>query len=377
MDPDDLRMLGEAAARYAARVHDPAALRARRGIGPGHAPEQLQELAAQGWLAAFVPEAAGGLGLGPEAAAALVGPLAAGFAVAPLDSHFLACRVLAHVGAAPEAYAGVEDGSSLPVLAFQERAGDVFAPASVAARLGADLRLTGAKRFVLGHQVAGRFLVTARGPRGGLVLVEVAAGAEGLEATTQWRADGGPMGALGFASVPARVVCDDPELVAGAVARAVDETALVLAAETVAHIEAMKSLLLEHLRTRVQFDRPIGAFQALQHRAADLHVAALVSRAVLEPAVTRVGAGVGDASARALLVSRVRARASVTARTMAREAIQMFGAMGITDECDLGLHVTRVLALNAQLGTEAEHRRRLAGLLADDLTQRMTEEIAR
>lgn len=220
-------------------------------------------------------------------------------------------------------------------------------------------------------------MVTARGPRGGLVLVEVAAGAEGLEATTQWRADGGPMGALGFASVPARVVCDDPELVAGAVARAVDETALVLAAETVAHIEAMKSLLLEHLRTRVQFDRPIGAFQALQHRAADLHVAALVSRAVLEPAVTRVGAGVGDASARALLVSRVRARASVTARTMAREAIQMFGAMGITDECDLGLHVTRVLALNAQLGTEAEHRRRLAGLLADDLTQRMTEEIAR
>ncbi|MEQ8368546.1 MAG: acyl-CoA dehydrogenase family protein [Roseicyclus sp.] len=377
MDPDDLRMLGEAAARYAARVHDPAALRARRGIGPGHAPEQLQELAAQGWLAAFVPEAAGGLGLGPEAAAALVGPLAAGFAVAPLDSHFLACRVLAHVGAAPEAYAGVEDGSSLPVLAFQERAGDVFAPASVATRLGADLRLTGAKRFVLGHQVAGRFLVTARAPRGGLVLVEVAAGAEGLEATTQWRADGGPMGALGFASLPARVVCDDPELVAGAVARAVDETALVLAAETVAHIEAMRSLLLEHLRTRVQFDRPIGAFQALQHRAVDLHVAALVSRAVLEPAVTRVGAGVGDASARALLVSRVRARASATARTMAREAIQMFGAIGMTAECDLGIHGTRGQALNAQLGTEAEHRRRLAGLLADDLTQRMTEEIAR
>lgn len=304
-----------------------------------------------------------------------MGGLAPAFMVAPLDSHFLACRVLVHLDCGPDAFDGAADGTALPVLAWQETADDLFTPDRVQTRLDGRGRLTGTKRHVVGHDVAGRLLVTARAETG-LVLARVRADAPGVDAVTRWRADGTPLADLRLNDVPAQVLCADPARVQDAIDRARDETCVLVAVELMAQIDTMMTLLLDHLRSREQFGRPIGAFQALQHRAADLYVRQLLSRAVLDPAVSRLTAGLDDATARLHLVNRVRARLNATARHVARDAIQMFGAMGITDECDLGLHVKRVLALTPWLGSEQQHRSRFAQTMDRKTDTEPTEEFA-
>lgn len=143
--------------------------------------------------------------------------------------------------------------------------------------------------------------------------------------------------------------------------RVLAETRLVIAAELLAHIDVMLDLTLEHLRTRQQFGQSLGHFQALQHKVVDLYGQALVSRAVLDAAIARAAAGLApDDLDRA--ACRARARVNDTAMDMAKGAIQMFGAMGITEESPLAPHIKRVLALVPWLGTSAEMRRHYASI---------------
>lgn len=374
IDDDTATMLREAVDKHAKRQMDGAAVRQRRQTLPGYDAEHRAVLAEQGWLAGFLPEAADGMGLGVDAAAILVEGLAPAFLVAPLDASFLAIRTLVHAGADSAAYAGCAEGEGLPVLAWQEQPGDLFAPTTIETVCDTTGRLTGSKAFVVGHAGAGRFIVTAKQGQQ-LVLALVDAGAGGLTIETDWRADGSPIGRLRFDKVAARLLTDDPALAAAAVATAVDETNLVVASELMAHIDAMMVMTLEHLRNRVQFGKPIGSFQALQHRAVDLYVQQLLSRSVLAPALIDVCAGMAPAE-RSLRVSRVRCRLNDTARLVAREAIQLFGAMGITEECDLSLHVKRVLAQTTWLGTSSQHRARFARSLAHQDQHFSHEEIS-
>ncbi|RDE09573.1 acyl-CoA dehydrogenase family protein [Pelagibacterium lacus] len=373
IDDDTAVMLREAVDKHARRNMDPGLVRSRRSTTPGYAPSHLQALAEQGWLAAFVPEAADGMELGVDAAAILTEGLAPSLLVAPLDSFFLATRTLVGAGAGSDLFAGFAEGETLPVLAFQERPGDVFAPQTAQTVCDASGRITGGKAFVVGHAGAGRFIVTAK--RGAaLILAMVEAGAQGVETETQWRADGTPIGQVRFDNAPSVIVADDTATVTQAIGLAVDEANLVVAAELMAHIDAMMAMTLEHLRTRVQFGKPIGAFQALQHRAVDLYVRQLLSRSVLDPAVGQVAEGM-EPFERSRLVSRVRCRLNDTARLVARESIQLFGAMGITEECDLSLHVKRVLALTTWLGTSGQHRAQFAQSLASSNQNFSHEEI--
>jgi alkylation response protein AidB-like acyl-CoA dehydrogenase len=118
---------------------------------------------------------------------------------------------------------------------------------------------------------------------------------------------------------------------------------------------------LDYLRTRVQFGKPIGAFQALQHRAVDLHIHGELASAVLEEALAVLDRGPA-APARAAAASRVKARCAEAATRITREAIQFHGAIGFTDEFDAGLYLKRALVLTAWLGGATWHRRRYARL---------------
>ena len=114
-----------------------------------------------------------------------------------------------------------------------------------------------------------------------------------------------------------------------------------------------------YLRTRVQFGKPIGSFQALQHRAVDLYLQQELTAAALVE-VARLFEEGGPSKQMNALASRIKARASDAAMQIAREAIQMHGAIGFTDEYDVGFYFKRIVALSAWLGNSAEHRRRYA-----------------
>jgi alkylation response protein AidB-like acyl-CoA dehydrogenase len=109
----------------------------------------------------------------------------------------------------------------------------------------------------------------------------------------------------------------------------------------------------------VQFGKPIGSFQALQHKAADLYVQQELLRAVLDEAVRKLDTGVPD-DERTRVASRCKARASDAGLRITREVIQLHGAIGFTDEYDAGLYLKRALVLSAWLGNASAHRRRFA-----------------
>ena len=121
----------------------------------------------------------------------------------------------------------------------------------------------------------------------------------------------------------------------------------------------------EYLKTRKQFGQHIGSFQSLQHRLVDLYVQielteAVVSRAALsfdaDPASTDV----------ALQISRAKARASDAAMLVTRQGVQLHGAIGFTDEADIGLFLRRSMVLAHSYGTPTAHRRKYSEVLKRD-----------
>src|SRR5690606_27889990 len=119
------------------------------------------------------------------------------------------------------------------------------------------------------------------------------------------------------------------------------------------------------LRTRVQFGRTIGSFQALQHRAVDLYIQERLAEAVLADAVDALDARPDDAATLAA-VSRAKARCTDAASLITRQAIQLHGGIGFTEDSDVGLYVKRAMTLAAWLGNSAYHRRRFAKLAPDE-----------
>jgi alkylation response protein AidB-like acyl-CoA dehydrogenase len=140
---------------------------------------------------------------------------------------------------------------------------------------------------------------------------------------------------------------------------AVSEATVMAAAELLGVMNRALEMTLDYLRTRVQFGRSIGSFQALQHRAVDLYVQEQLASVALADALDAVDERPDEPST-AAAVSRAKARCGDAASLITRQAIQMHGAIGFTEDSDVGLYVKRTLALSAWLGNSAYHRRRFA-----------------
>jgi alkylation response protein AidB-like acyl-CoA dehydrogenase len=286
-------------------------------------------------------------------------------------STVLAGRVLAR--AEPSAIrqqllAGVADASALPALAWQEELGglDPVAISTSAIATEHGVQLSGTKRLVAGAAGASGFLVSAL-HESLLGLYWVPATASGASLSFEWRADGTPVGVLSLAGVevPTEHILSKPGVSALANLKwAIDEAAVMVCAEMLGVMEAALQMALSYLRTRVQFGKPIGSFQALQHKTTDLYVQQELCRAVLAETLTTLSKD-GDAIQRLLIASRCKSRCSDAGLRITREVIQLHGAIGFTDEYDVGLYLKRALVLSAWLGNSSAHRRRFAAYSPD------------
>ena len=137
---------------------------------------------------------------------------------------------------------------------------------------------------------------------------------------------------------------------------------MAASAELFGAIDCMLEMTLEYLRTRVQFGKPIGSYQALQHRAVDMYIQKELTRATLAAAVATLEDPDCTPEQRAAAASSAKARATQAALAVCKEALQMHGAIGYTDELDLGLYFNRTLVLSAWLGNAGAHRSRYAAL---------------
>jgi len=364
-DPTDA--IGDSVRRFIGQHSSFRRVRDQRGRPPGFSRAVWQAMAEAGWFGVMVPEDDGGMGLGLAEAAEIAGGLAAGLFPEPFAGGAIVPLALLttsdNTALRDTVIPSILSGETLAAVAWQEDANvvDPSRCASACVIEGGTAVLTGRKRFVSGGAGADGFIVSCVGPDG-LSLWWVPSGTDGLTLTKDRLLDGSFTGTVTLASarVPVTHGID-----AKGLARALDFATVLAAAELLAVARVAFDMTLEHLRTRTQFGAAIGSFQALRHRAVDCGAQLEIAGAVLRDAIEAADGGATPAVF-AALASRAKARCGEAAILMAREGIQMFGAMGFTDELDLSLCVKRIMVLSASLGSAHHHRRRFAELCPPD-----------
>lgn len=366
---DNIRMLRESARSFAVKESPLARARALRGTAAGFERSFWASLAAQGWTGLLIPESSGGHGRGFGEMAAVVGELAAQVAPEPVvPALVFASRLIQHSGNGElqrGLLAQIAAGDLIPAVAWQEdvtgRVINLGAAQTVVQPVGNRIKLAGEKQHVRPGADCDGFVVSASGEGGGMSLFWVPASTTGVTASAVPLADGSHASRVRFDAVML-----DPGLCLAqgaaarhAMTRAYDEALVMASVELLALQRAMLAMTLEYLRTRKQFGKPIGSFQSLQHRAVDLKIQQELTAAVVDQAISLLDDDSADAE-RSAMASRVKARAADAGLLIARESVQLHGAIGFTDEYDLGLYVNRVLVLSAWLGNAQTQRHRYA-----------------
>ncbi len=353
---DDEVMLADATRGLLDRAAPVSAFRALRDSGDAlrYSPELLAALAENGLVAPNIAEEDGGVGMGAAAVAVIVEQAAHNLAAAPLISAAMAAELIGWLGSPGqrEALLSAIMTGELVVACALEEAGR-HNPAKVETSFDNKV-LTGRKTAVIDGVGAGRMLVSAaNSDRVGLYLVDPAvdgciveaiAAVDGRNLATV-RLDGAPAEALGG---------DDAD---EAISAAIDLGRALLAAELLGLADHAFDMTVSYLKERKQFDRIIGTYQALQHRAARLYARLDLARSVVLKALRALDEKSDETS---LLASLAKCVMTELARDVLVEAVQMHGGIGVTDEFDLGLYFKRVRVSGDLLGDDRFHAERLA-----------------
>ena len=353
------RLLAASAADFCTRALKRERLRALRGATPAFDRGLWRQMAGLGWTDILLPAAAGGLGLGVRAAAVICRSLGAVAAPEPMiETAVGAITILDLLGAAPEILAAVTRGEKLIVPALGACDGETFAAVRAVRRGG-------------GHVLAGVIDGIPLGPDADAWLVP--ASADGVPAwfLVPRNAGGVALAALPLAdgSHDARLTfaqCEAGMLGEGSVARdaaflASRRVEIASSAYLLGLAEALFAITVDYVTNRRQFGQSIASFQVIQHRLVDLYLQLRLAAAVIDEGGAALDAGHGAGALRA--ASRARFRACEAAQRVAREAVQMHGAIGYTDECDVVLYLHRTLVMSARYGNARQHAARLAELV--------------
>jgi 3-oxochol-4-en-24-oyl-CoA dehydrogenase len=318
-----------------------------------------EAMAQCGWLGICLPEELGGAGLEAGAAA----ELAARFGAVLLPEPFAQCAVApaSVLAAAPDSPLRTRlaeemcAGSTLLSLVWQTAPGqcEPLWQAATLHRHGDGWLLRG--ECVLAEAPADGWLVAAT-EQGQPCLVVVPASSAGTHATAQPMADGTLTATLRLQDVR---LADNAVLLRGETARtalatALDDARLVLAAQLAGVAEGALTTTVQYTQQRVQFGQSLASFQVLRHRLVDLDLAKRLAFASWRHAAR------AKPEARSAAISAAKARCGDTALLAARAAIQLHGAIGYTREADPGLFLDSALRLGGTLGNAPAHRRRFA-----------------
>jgi alkylation response protein AidB-like acyl-CoA dehydrogenase len=323
-----------------------------------------QQFAEQGYSAALVPEAHGGLGLGVVEAGIIGEALGRTLAPSPfLSTAVLAARTLARAGSpAQQADLLPRIAAAKAVIALAVDETSKHNPAAIstrAAHAGSGFRLDGAKTFVLDGHVADQLIVAARTSERGLTLFLVDPRAAGvhIERTAMADAHNAARVRLEGVRVEAAAALGPVDGAGAVLDEVLDLGRVVVAAQLLGAADAVFERTLAYLKERKQFDRFIGEFQALQHRAAELYIDIELTRAMVLGALQAMDQ---DPAAARLAVAQAKAHACASANRAVQEGVQMHGGMGMTDEFDVGLYMKRVRTLQELLGDAGFHAERVA-----------------
>jgi pimeloyl-CoA dehydrogenase len=251
-------------------------------------------------------------------------------------------------------------------LAFFEKGAryDFRQVRTVAASVAGGYVINGEKTQVMCGEHAQLLLVTARTDDGKLGLFAVSADTQGVDIHSFDTLDG---------QRSAHVRLIDVRLGEGRLIRdadlewALDAGAAALCAQTVGAVEALMLQVIDHLKTRKQFGVALAKFQVLQHRVADMAIALEQLKSMSCAAAMAMQPNI-EASERQRIVSAAKVLASQQGRKIGLDAIQLLGAMGMTDECRVGHYAKYLMVNGLLLGDVAFHLQRLVQLNSSPLT---------
>jgi len=371
---EDERLLADTARPFFADRSPVGLVRELRGDPLGFPRELWGEVAELGLAGLALPEAHGGGGMGMRALCQVFEAAGRTLSPAPLHATLLPALLLTECGDEAQKGAWLPalcEGRAILGLAHSERGARyerLHVETMARTDAGSDgFVLEGDKVQVEAGPAADAFVVTARmqgdaRQRQGVSAFLIPANEEGLEVRAQTRIDGRSSALLRLRGVRASrgAMIGPPGALADPLDRVLDLGAIAVAAEMLGGARAALELTLDHLKTRVQFGVVIGAFQALQHRAARLFAATELAASAVAAAAAHCDGD--DPSDVPRMASLAKARAERAFLDVAKEGVQMFGGVGVTDEYDIGLYLKRAQAASATLGDEAWHTRRWANL---------------
>jgi alkylation response protein AidB-like acyl-CoA dehydrogenase len=346
-------LLRDAAAKFGAAA-GPKVARSLRGQQQTFAAARLRQAGELGWLGILAPAAADGSGLGLTELALVLEQAGRGLVCEPIGLAAISAAALAQGHAPHPMLQRAMRGEALVVPALQESAhpGD---PLALRTQVAGDRapRLTGTKVSVCAGGADG-FLVSAGGAEGA-GLYYVARDAAGLHIAANPTVEGRSLATLTLDDTPADLL--PPRQSSRSAVEALTDLCLIaLSAELLGVMAGAQELTFEYLRIRKQFGKPIGSFQALQHKAVDIYIKTETTRSLLyQVAAANDPFRIDPAQAVA-----VKAKASEDALAVTQACIQLHGAIGFTDEHDIGLFLKRALLLSSLFGNAAAQRRRYA-----------------
>jgi alkylation response protein AidB-like acyl-CoA dehydrogenase len=335
----------------------------------GFSRELWKTFAEMGFTGLLVPEDFGGSGLGCVEAGVVMEEIGRTLMPSPfLSTAVLAASALSRGGSAAqkaEHLPKISAGSLIAALAIDE--GAKHRPLQTrlqAVRSGNGFKLNGAKAFVVDGHVADLLIVAARtagaaGEREGVTLFLVDPKTKGLATERTAMVD---------SHNAARIDFDNVEVNADDVLGEVDQGFALLegvlnigrgavASEMLGLSEEVFARTVSYLKERKQFGKPIGEFQALQHRAAQLYIDIEITRAAVLKAQQALD---GDFENAAAAVAVAKARAGATATRAVQEGVQMHGGMGMTDQFDIGFFMKRARTCEELFGDANFHADQLA-----------------
>ena len=359
---DDQEQLRDATRKWAGKAYDFERRRAITKAG-GFSREAFGELAALGLTSLYIPEADGGLGMGPTEGMVVMEELGRGMVLEPFVQTLMASAVLA--GYAPDAVKAawlpnMADGSALVVLAWQERSARYNlkkCEAKAALRQQA-WALDATKSIVSAGDHADAFLVPAM-VDGVMALFLVERKAAGVSSHGYVTQDGARAAEVSFKDAPATLVTLDG---LSALAHAIDIGIAATCAEAVGVMDKTLAITVEYMNTRKQFGVAISSFQALRHRVADMKMQLELARSMSFYATLKLNAPAAERSA---AMARAKVQLGASMRFVGQQAVQLHGGIGVTDEYIVGHYFKKLTQLEMTFGDSLHHLGEVSSRMQD------------
>lgn len=365
-------MIRDSAAHFLKKEHSFERLRELKGDSLGFSKKIWKKMAELGWMELIFPEEYGGYGYDLSFVMVLLEEFGKVLLPEPWISTVLLGGNLVLRGGTEnqkkDIIPAIASGDLLMTLAYLEDGGryDANFCATHAKRNGSGFSISGKKIFVMDGNIADKFIISVRTSGAvsddkGITLFLISRNTDGLKITPLQTMEGRNACILelnnvsvGDTDIIGEVDCGYPLL-----SEAVDEATIGLCAEMVGGMEAVLGQTVWHISNRMQFGRPIGSFQALQHKSADMFIQKELAMSSVYFALASI---VGGSDDRTSAVSVAKAKCSSAYIMIAKAAIQMFGAYGFTNEANIGFYLKRAKVAEILFGDAGHHIHRYAAL---------------